>query len=190
MVKKKDNNTILWGVGLSLAAVTIFGFRRGVISVDKATGSFGVDGDIVDALGTVKSLYGKKFAQDIERALRIETANFSSGQWKQGNTAGMEATSNTFPYGWGSLEDFIQDFPELELTSWDFITYTMNENGTGIPKKFIRFPNPYAFILFFAWFIENKRSGRVASWYSLNDESAQRYENSMMNITPSIVNSL
>jgi len=190
MVKKKEKNTILWGVGLSLAAITIFGFRRGVVTVDSSTGSFAGDGDIVDGLATVKELYGKKFAQDIERALRIETANFSSGQWKQGNTAGMEATNNTFPYGWGSLEEFIEDFPDLELTPWDFITYTMNENGTGIPKKFIRFPNAFAFILFFAWFIQNKRSGRVASWYSLKEESAQRYENSMSNINPSIVNSL
>lgn len=189
MVKKKSVNKGLAFLGIGIGAAVLLGFKgRGGLTVGVPTG--GVSGDVADALNLVKELYGRNFAEQIEQALRWETAHFKSEQWEQGNTAGMEATTNSWPYGWQSLEDFIKAFPELNLTRYDFMTYQMVENNTGDVVKFIRFPSAYDFILFFAWFIQTRRNGRVGNWYSLDNEAAARYENKIAGVNPSIVNSL
>jgi len=57
-------------------------------------------------------------------------------------------------------------------------------------KRFIRFPTERAFVNFLAWFIKEVRGGRPGKWYSLNEQSARRYENELNTIIPRIVDTL
>jgi len=109
---------------------------------------------------------------------------------QRGNTAGMEAVpgQNNFPYGWPSLRQFVETTGIAKPS--DFYTYVMTENVTGIDKRFIHFPDPYTFILFFAWFIQNVRGGKIEYWYSLNENSAARYRQTMNTVIPRILNEL
>lgn len=167
----------------------IFGLRKGGYTISNIQGeSLENDAEqLASALKLIQDQYGVEYARDIERLIRWETAHFTSQQWKQGNTAGMEATAPTWPYGWNSLETFATMFsidPAL------FSTYSMIENNTNVTKTFIRFPNIYSFVLFLAWFIANRRQGRIGYWYSLNKTNADNYENKIAGVVPRIVNSL
>lgn len=183
MPKKMDNNTALIFAG-SLALIgVILGLRKGYVSIGSKAGL----NDVKSALAEVITDYGITYAQNIERVLRWETAHFTSKQWLQGNTAGMEATTTNFPFGWSSLQEFTLAYqldPDL------FTTYTMVENNTGITKRFIRFPDAGTFVLFLAWFIYTKRNGRFGYWYSLNEASARGYEDKLAGVVPRIVNEL
>ena len=183
MSKKMDDNTaLILAGGLALIGV-ILGLRKGYISI----GAKQNDNDLKSALAEVLSVYGRDYAENVERVLRWETAHFSSKQWKEGNTAGMEATTTNFPYGWNSLLEFATAYqidPDL------FTTYTMVENNTGITKRFIRFPDAETFVLFLAWFIQSKRGGRFGYWYSLNEASARSYEDKISGVVPRIVNDI
>lgn len=44
--------------------------------------------------------YGPKIANDIERIYRLETAHFTSGQYKKTYSAGMLKFSDNYPFGW------------------------------------------------------------------------------------------
>jgi len=103
MAVKKDNSnkTLLIVGGLALAGA-LLGFRSAYVEPGEITGEFdqGNDEDELEAaLKVVVQLYGRPYAEKVEQLLRLETAHFSSEQWKQGHTAGMEATTKTFPFG-------------------------------------------------------------------------------------------
>jgi hypothetical protein len=131
--------------------------------------------------------YGVEYAKNVERLLRWETAHFKSRQWKNGSTAGMEATTEKFPFGWSSLKKFVN---ENNISENKFSTYKMIENNTGITKTFIKFPDEFTFIIFLAWFIRNVRNNRFGYWYSTNEENARRYEEKISKVIPRIVNEL
>lgn len=166
----------------------IFGLRRGYVNINTAEVTPNDENEAIRAgLRYVMDVYGREYAENIERLIRWETAHFTSKQWKQGNTAGMESTAPNFPYGWSSLETWA----DLNGIAPDqFSTYKMIENNTNISKDFIRFPSVYAFIAFLAWFIKNRRSGRMGYWYSLNETNAVNYENKISKVIPRIVNEL
>ena len=178
-----NNNTVFW-LAAGMAAV---GIALGLLKTGVVIGSIKQDADIRTALIAVIDQYGPAYAKRIEQLLRWETRHFESEQWKQGNTAGMEAFSNVFPYGWKSLEEFAELY---DLSKADFLTYKMVENNTGITKTFIRFPDAYTFILFLAWFIQNKRKGNFGNWYSMNEAMAENYEQQLDKVVPRIVNDL
>jgi hypothetical protein len=193
MPRKMDDNSILWlAAGLGLVGI-LLGLRKGYIEIsgDQISGGANDPGESLElGLLKIRDLYGINFAKDIERAMRIETAHFTSRQWQRGNTAGMEAVpgQNNFPYGWPSLRQFVETTGIAKPS--DFYTYVMTENVTGIDKRFIHFPDPYTFILFFAWFIQNVRGGKIEYWYSLNENSAARYRQTMNTVIPRILNEL
>lgn len=195
MAIRKLNNTerLALGIALIAAAGALFGFRRGYVTSGTAE-PYDLDKDInpddeqeiVSGLKNVLDTYGPKYAADIERLMRLETANFNSLQWHIGNTAGMEATSTSWPYGWNSLAEYAD---QANLNPEFFGTYPMKENQTGITKTFIAFPTAYDFIKFVAWFIQDKRGGNVGAWYSLNPGSAANYYAALKDIRPAIINS-
>lgn len=200
MVKRRGKNTGLAALGVGIGLAVLFGLIAGTAKAGQIE-SLGlapnnmdasIDQQVKAALAKIKQLYGDNFAKQIEQILRWETAHFSSGGWKQTNAAGMEATDNIFPFGWNSLVEFILDYgAELNLEPEDFKIKEMQENnGSGAPEKFIVWPNAYSFILFLAWFIDNKRQGRAGYWYSLNEEAAQRYENKIAGVNTPYVDSL
>lgn len=197
MVKKKAQNTglIVGAVGVGMAV--LFGLIAGSAKAGQIEMYLDDDSDedaqIEDALYKVKNMYGVNFARQIERVLRQETAHFSSGGWLATNGAGMEATNRNFPFGWPSLAEFVeQQGAALNLSPGDFTILEMQENNSDDeePETFIVWPNVYSFIVFLAWFIQNVRGGRAGYWYSLKEDSAARYENTLSKIKTPIVDSL
>jgi len=190
-VKKKQSNGPLVIAGLALLGL-VLGLRQATAAPGNITGAFdqGSDQDEVkEALKQVANLYGRDYAEKVEQLLRLESAHFTSQQWKVGHTAGMEANTSTFPFGWSSLEQFIDAMPSLNLYPDNFTTYTMDENQTDDVEEYIAFPSAYDFVFFLAWFIKNKRNGRFGNWFSTNDASATQYENTMSTIDADLVNS-
>ena len=186
MRKKTKNKTLLVIGGLAVGGI-LLGLREAVVTIGDASGSDNDENAIRAGLRDVVNDYGRNYAKQIEQLLRWESAHFNSEQWRNGNTAGMEATTDQFPFGWSSLLEWatVANIPARE-----FSTYNMRENRTGIRKTFIRFPNVRDFINFVAWFIQTKRGGNVGYWYSLNDAAAANYTQSIGGVIPRIVNTL
>lgn len=143
---------------------------------------------VKNALKVIKDTYGVEKAQNMERLIRWETNHFKSGQWKKGNTSGMEIAKGKFvyPYGWKSLKEFAD---EAMIKPSEFSTYDMVENGTGLTKTFIKFPSPYLFVMFLAY-VMKKRDWNFGSWYSTQPEKQATYFSKIQGVKPRFVNSL
>lgn len=139
------------------------------------------------ALKKVADTYGKEYAKDIERVMRLETGHFKSSQFKNGYSGGMVASSNTFPYGWKSLQNFAYENGYLPS---EFSTYTIFVEREGKNYTYVKFPSIQASILFTAWFIKNVRNGVAKYWNSLDEAEANRYREQLNLIKPRIVNTL
>ena len=105
--------------------------------------------------------YGFEYACKIEQAVRNESRHFKSAQWKECKTPGMRVMSDKFPYAWSSLEQW-RKMVDLSKESFSKGKYYQTKEGK---LNYIVFPSEYFGILFFAWFIKNKRAGNVAMWY-------------------------
>ena len=186
MSKKMDNWPLYIAAGLGLVGV-LLGLRKAVVDVGNVEQTNDSEQDVIKGLSWVIDNYGRDYAKKIEQLLRWESAHFTSQQWLNGTTAGMEAKSNTFPFGWPSLEEFVTTYG---LDPNKFSVYAMIENNTGIQKTFIKFPDAYTFVIFLAWFINTKRSGRFGYWYSLDETSATRYEGKIDKVIPKYVNAI
>ena len=144
--------------------------------------------EVKNALKTIGETYGVDKAQMTERLIRWETAHFKSGQWKRGNTAGMEIAKGKFsyPFGWSSLKEF-SDAALIKPEAYS--TYDMIENGTGLTKTFIKFPSPYIFMLFLV-FVIKKRNWNWGSWYSTQAAKQNEYISKIMTIKPRFTNEI
>lgn len=189
MRKKKEVNMLAITIGGLALAGLAFGLRRAVVQVGGSLRDDNLQGDdaVKAGLRDVMDAYGENYAREIEQLLRWESAHFKSLQWIEGNTAGMEATTQVFPYGWTSLLEWAT---VMNIPPSKFSTFTMTENNTGVLKRFVRFPNIRSFINFVAWFIKNKRGGRIGNWYALNDTLASNYANAIAGVIPRFVNAM
>lgn len=88
------------------------------------------------ALKKALNSFDTSIVENCERIFRLESGNFTSGQFLGTYSPGMEPASPNFPYGWNSLKDFWLEHSEYKPVGLK--TYT--ENGTGIKKQFIQFP--------------------------------------------------
>ncbi len=156
------------------------------VKFDKMGNRIIQESEIKAAFQKVKAIYGAEYAMKTEQLFRKETAHFKSGQFKKTLSPGMEisggtnSTKTTFPFGWSSLQRFVSENPKY---AGNYYVSRMNENQTGFAKTFIGFPSMEASAMFVAWFIKNVRGGRFGYWYSLNESSANSYENNMNLIT-------
>ena len=141
-------------------------------------------GGVPDALKRVSQVYGKEFAQNVERVLRHETRHFKSGQWLSTGTAGMVAFGESFPYGWNSLRQFAD---RKGLTANDFFLKTFNKASNGKKMTYIGFRNTGDYVEFFSWFIKEKRGGNLNAWFSLDPEDQKRYYSLWSKVTPKFV---
>ena len=184
MAKKQENKKgILWLLG---GATLLFAISRGNGS-DSGSGSgsggggSASDRPISDALlrnafQVAKSKYGATIAGQAEQLYRKETRNFDSGQFRKTYTPGMEQAKgkDEFPYGWGSLNDFLSQYPQYK---GEFKLVQMAENTTGIQKKFVYFPTLEGAVMFVAYTIN--RRGNPGYWRSFDEATAQAYANSL-----------
>jgi len=137
-------------------------------------------------IAAVKALkkYSKEIVQNCERIFRMETAHFTSSQFKHTYSPGMEKFASTFPYGWTTLNKVLwKDFPIYAPVG----TYTMPENQTGITKTFLKFPTLTASVMTVCAFLDNN-GNNPAAWYSKNLESQARYQKTLNGIIPKITN--
>ena len=142
--------------------------------------------DVIRALSDIIKKYGRQSAEIVEQLFRLETAHFTSVQWKVCNTAGMEVFAKEFPYGWSTLKKYAD---QNGLKASDFSTYTMTENRTGKQKTFIVFPNAYTSFMFVA-FLLNSRGWNAGSWYSTDPIKQMTYMAKLTAITPKLTNAL
>jgi hypothetical protein len=129
--------------------------------------------NIEKTLKDIYHIFGEDTTKGVEKIYRLETNNFSSGQFLKTYSAGMEATPDSkgvFPYGWGSLRKFWNEQPNNKPTG----ILKMKENKTGKEKMFIIFPNLFSAMFALAYTIKN-RGGDVGSWYSTLPEQKLYY---------------
>lgn len=120
--------------------------------------------------------FGIAIARNAEKIMRLESAHFTSKGFKITKGAGMQATTNNFPYGWNSHKKFWLSNLMLMPTK----LHTMNENkqadipNSGIVRKFIVFPSYYAGVAALCYFLQqhNNNAGR---WFSTNIENQKQY---------------
>jgi hypothetical protein len=92
--------------------------------------------DMKSSLKKALDAYDATIVENCERIFRLESGNFTSGQFLGTYSPGMEPASPIYPYGWNSLKDFWDSNNPYKPIG--IKTYT--ENGTGIRKQFIQFP--------------------------------------------------
>lgn len=118
---------------LPLAAILLFLFSKNRRTPPTEPGSpdrVTPGSDTVVALAMKSGLsrvvldYGMDVARNVERIYRLETANYTSGQFHATNTPGMHAFTASFPFGWSLAQD--------GLSASDFHpTISMDENAGG-----------------------------------------------------------
>lgn len=181
------NKTII--IIIIAAAVLFFSFKeepkKESNKTDDLSKTIGMQ-EVKNTLRQILKQYTPEVSKYIERIVRIESNHFKSGQWKKGNSAGMEAFGDSFPYGWSSLKSFAS---QNKIDGSKFSTYTMTENGTGKQKTFIKFPDINTFLWFLTFHL-NKYNWDWGRWYSTKPESKKRYVDSLNAITPKLTNEI
>jgi len=145
---------------------------------------------INDVLSKILKVFGIDVATNVELIYRNETAHFTSGQFLNGYSAGMENFSKKgiFPYGWGkTLINFSNTYPDYKPTG---LTGPIVEGQkTGKKKVFVKFPSLEA-AMFFLAIVLKARGNDAGKWHS-NDLAAQKeYKRRLNTIKPRTINSL
>lgn len=167
---KSNIKAVLLAVGgLMVLLFTYLGIKK---MVENQGSRIKPKGTAKEGLEKVSKRYGVEFARDIERAVRLETSHFKSGQWLRTGSAGMEATEKEFPFGWGSLKKFAT---ARGLNANDFFTVEMNDTKKPGMERFIGWRETGTFIEYMAWFIQTVRGGYIGFWNSLNQDKAAKY---------------
>lgn len=127
---------------------------------------------IQNALEKVQSVFGDEMAGIVEQLYRKETRNFDSLQFKKTLSAGMEIAKGKtqFPWGWGSLTKFVNEYPEYK---GGYFTVPMIENNTGKTKTFIGFPSLEAAMMSLAYILSKRK--HAGYWRSTDPAIADRY---------------
>ena len=119
------------------------------------------------ALEYVVSNYGAEVARNVERIYRLETANFTSGQFHRTNTAGMHAFGASFPFGWSMAPD--------GLVPSDFLpTISMAENSGGT-YQWVVFKDLFKAVKFLGYFL-NKYGNNAGRWNSTDPAIQNAYK--------------
>ncbi len=141
--------------------------------------------DARQALQAVKAKHGAALAKKIEQVARLETTHFTSQQYIDTGTGGMEAHGLPPYYGW--YAPFFVAHPQYTpVGTIDFI-----ENGTGLTKSFVVMPSVEAWMMFLAdYAIRYANQGGILRWYSTNPQAQQNYLASLNSISTPFVNSI
>jgi hypothetical protein len=120
------------------------------------------DWQLQSAFNSVKNSnsYTTKYMNDLERAYRVESAHFKSGQFSAGYSPGMVATSASFPFGWSSLQNYAS---QKGISSSQFSRSNPFTVG-GQQYYYVNFPDFQTALDFFGWFVKNVRNGDVLQW--------------------------
>jgi hypothetical protein len=133
------------------------------------------------ALGT----YDPAIVANAEKMYRLESANFTSGQFNADFGAGMEAFRPTFPYAWDSLSSFWTEHPTYAPIGLDS---SRVDRQTGKGVTFLKFANFEAgFFTLCQWLDDH--SNDVEKWnpIALNPPYSVRVNNQQSTITNGLV---
>lgn len=114
--------------------------------------------------------YGPQMAKIIERIYRLETAHFTSGQFKKSNSAGMLAHGNNYPYGWAAQRNLWDN--DYSMRPVGIVTF----NVGGKDFKYLQFANFYAGARALGEYLKKYRPGR---WNTTDPIGQQNYENKL-----------
>jgi len=128
--------------------------------------------------------YSKEIIQNCEKIFRLESANFTSGQFLGTWSPGMEKFSDTYPYGWKTLAKNLWDTNPLTKPIG---LKTFTENRTGIKKTFLKFTSLNASVFTVCKFLE-LNGNQPARWYSTNADSMAKYQTSLDGIATPLTN--
>lgn len=137
------------------------------------------------ALNKVKAVYGLGIARNIERIYRLETANFTSKQFLETYSAGMEdhSSSNKYPYGWrlGGFWDTQTGRKYRPIGTAIFKEGAGLYNDGRQYKRFLKFPNVESAVMTLAEFLRlyDNNGGR---WFSTEIEKQFAYNNRLQQI--------
>lgn len=127
--------------------------------------------------------HSETFVKGIEQLFRNETRHFKSSLFLETYGAGMEATVNSFPYGWNRLSKFWNENPNYAPNG----VFKMIENTSELQvsrgeRKFITFPNLTASMMTVAKDIE--LIGHFGAWFNNIEKDQIVYEQTLNSIIP------
>ena len=128
-----------------------------------------------EAFQSIANKYGVEYARNIERSVRWESGHFRSGQWLKCGAAGIVAANKTFPYGWTSIQRWIES-EGLNLGPSDFYLVHFANTSEG-PLNYVAFPSGALGVRFQAWFIHHVRNGNIGAWAGLTTAAQNEYLN-------------
>ena len=194
----------MWvAIGMVLAGLTLLFYYRNrqttaIEKIDEAVKqnkTLFTEQDAKNALAVVASKYGKTLAAQIEKVARLETAHFTSKQYKLTGTGGMEAHGSAPYYGWYS-PFFVANPSYTPVGTTDMLENTGASQIGGNPqsssaKIFVIMPSVEAWMMFLADYAQrNADNGGILRWYSTQTAQQQIYANSLKNISTPITNNL
>lgn len=124
--------------------------------------------EIARVIRSIRDSYGQAIARNVERIYRLETAHFSSGQFRRTNTAGMIAVNGRteWPFGWPKRG--------TDPTMFAPIVW-MAENAGGAPKPFIAFIRFEDAARYLAQFLKD-HANNAGRWFSTVPAQQTAYE--------------
>lgn len=141
---------------------------------------------IEKTLKEIKGIFGADITRNIEKIYRLETRNFSSKQFLKTYSAGMEAVTKKFPYGWKSLQKFWSE--QKNHAPVGFVTMNDADTKDGA-DTFIKFPTLFS-AMFALGLILQKRGNDIGSWYSTEEGKKEHYRNLTANIPTTITDKI
>lgn len=133
--------------------------------------------DFKAALKYALKYYPVKILRNAEKIFRLESANFTSGQFVKTFSPGMEKFSDSYPYGWHSLRIFWDENLDFKPIGLEKFT----ENGTGKTKYFIKFKSVTAGLMTLCYFL-SLHENNAARWFSTNADSQKVYNDKLAKI--------
>jgi hypothetical protein len=137
---------------------------------------------IAATLRGLVNTYGAAIAKNVERIYRLETANFTSGQFRATNTAGMQAAGSdpyTWPFGWKKRGTNPGMFVRPVV---------MNENATGTAVAYVAFIH-FGDAAEYLAKVMQERGNDPALWRTSdpNSDTARSYRAAVARINPQFV---
>ena len=150
--------------------------------------------DAKEALKVIYNKYGEEMARVIEKMYRSETKHFTSGQYKNTGTGGMEVFGKPPYYGWSSK--FFEQNPSYKpIGIWSAYENEGLSKQGGNPqvkdkkKQFVVMPSVLAGMEYKAYYI-NKYNGNWARWYSTQVQAQEEYKKAIKPIRARIIDEI
>ena len=137
----------------------------------------------------VTEVSGKDLITVVEKMYRLETAHFTSKQYQNCGTGGMESFGSAPYYGWDSAL-----FTEEPIGTWSAFEgkglsgQGGNEQVTDKQKVFIKLPSVVVGMEYKIKYII-KYEGNYARWYNTTADAQEKYRESLKGIKAKIIES-